>query len=445
MLLLLTLLSTVKELGSGTRSEIADRVDPEHEQSSSELDSLIENAEKKGYVSRNQSQGGEHLILTADGAAFLAEELLSDGAEVEAVEVVETEPLGSDELILNHPYDVSKLRVASLQLSVFQVLRKIDRKEIVLNPDFQRAFVWDSIRQSRLIESVLIRIPLPAFYVDATGDESWAVVDGLQRLRTLFDFWKDKFELRGLQFLREMEGMRFTELPARLRVQIEDNTQLQFYQLQPGTPPQAKFTIFSRLNTGGVTLTTQEIRHALFPGPGNDLLKQTAASPLFVEVTGGSVSSKRMEDREAVLRAYAFLVRGPQEYKTAEFDAFLNDSIGILNSSSTADREKLQARLFQSLEKARAIFGTHAFRKVYREGSRRLNFNKALFETWVYALDQHSIEALRERRDVIRDEFVKLMNTDWHFNRSISYGTGSVASVRVRFSTIEKLLRSCEC
>ncbi|MCP4696585.1 MAG: DUF262 domain-containing protein [Gammaproteobacteria bacterium] len=125
----------------------------------------------------------------------------------------------------------------SRHLSVFQALRKIDKKEINLNPDFRRAFVWDEIKQSRLIESILIRIPLPAFYLDATNQIYWIVVDGLQRLTTLHRYCrKQTFALSGLQFLDELNGKRFDALPPKYKVLIEDDTSLLFYNLMPGTP-----------------------------------------------------------------------------------------------------------------------------------------------------------------------------------------------------------------
>ena len=196
--------------------------------------------------------------LSDEGAKMLAEQ--ADAASIEEEDIgVADHPL--------KPYDVAKLKVEQKPLSVFQALRKIDKGQIILDPEFQRAFVWDDVRQSRLIESILIRIPLPAFYLDATDQVRWSVVDGLQRLTTLHRFCRGaSFPLTGLEFLGELSGLKFSELPQKYQVLIEDDTQLIFNNLLPGTPVKAKFTIFSRVNTGGMQLTPQEIRHELQQG-----------------------------------------------------------------------------------------------------------------------------------------------------------------------------------
>jgi hypothetical protein len=326
-------------------------------------------------------------------------------------------------------------------MSIFQVLRKIEKKEIKLDPEFQRAFVWDDIRKSRLIESVLIRIPLPAFYIDATNEEEWEVVDGLQRLNTLYEYWKGNFKLVGLQFLNELENSTFKDLPNRFRIQLEDNTQLLIYQLQPGTPSKAKFTIFSRLNTGGMTLTAQEIRHALFQGPVTAWLKKLAENPKFISATSNSIPTRRMENRETVLRALAFMMKPYSEYK-GDLDGFLSEAMDFLNKRDEKYRSDLAMAFLDSIEKVHAIFDKYAFRKMYQEGGRRSTFNKALFEVWTVAVQSYSINELIERKAEIRNASIELLSKNWIFSRAISYGTGSSSAVRTRFSNIEEILKS---
>lgn len=378
--------------------------------------------------------------ISSFGAAWLEENGSAFKVDIEEKEVVEN--IDSNVLYLEdpvHPYDVSKVRVVSLQMSIFQVLRKIDKKEIKLDPEFQRAFVWDDIRKSRLIESVLIRIPLPAFYIDATNEEEWEVVDGLQRLNTLYEYWKGNFKLVGLQFLKDLESSTFNQLPNRFRIQLEDNTQLLFYQLQPGTPSKAKFTIFSRLNTGGMTLTAQEIRHALFQGPVTLWLKQLAEHPKFIAATSNSIPTKRMENRETVLRAIAFMMKPYEEYK-GDLDGFLSEAMDSLNKKDDKYRSDLAIKFLSSIEKVYAIFDKYAFRKMYQEGGRRSTFNKALFEAWTVSVQNYSLDHLKNNKSSIRKASIEMINEDWIFSRSISYGTGSALAVRTRFSNIERIL-----
>src|SRR4029077_12590245 len=164
------------------------------------------------------------------------------------------------------------------------------------------------------IESVLLRIPLPAFYFDGVDANKWAVIDGLQRLSTLEDFvTKKNFELQGLEYLNSAEGKSFEELPRGMQRDIEE-TQITLFIIRPETPPEVKFTIFYRINTGGLVLTAQEIRHALFQGDATKLLKTLADSDEFKAATDWGVSDSRMDARECVLRYLAFHLRPYTEY-----------------------------------------------------------------------------------------------------------------------------------
>jgi hypothetical protein len=340
------------------------------------------------------------------------------------------------------PYDVAKLNMETKHLSVFQALRKIEKGEINLNPEFQRAFVWDDVRQSRLIESILIRIPLPAFYLDATDQVHWNVVDGLQRLSTMFRFCrKEPFALIGLEFLRELEGKKFDDLPPQYKVLIEDDTQLLFYNLMPGTPTEAKFTIFSRVNTGGMQLTPQEIRHALNQGKVTALLAIIAIDPIFRRVTKGVVETLRMSDRELILRVLAFMHLGHHKYvEFNELGTFMLHAMSELNKQSDEMLAKLKTEFLTSLEKMEQLFDRYAFRKFTQIGGRRSPFNKALFEVWTASVRTYSIEALLAKKEIIREKFVTLNTHQFDFVRSISSSTGGNVAVLTRFSLIEKLL-----
>jgi hypothetical protein len=390
---------------------------------------LLRYTEKMMWVEVSDDQ----LRLTEAGELWLDK----NGAEFD----IEEEDPGNSEP--KKPYDVAKLKMESKNISVFQALRKIEKKEIHMNPDFQRAFVWDIVKQSRLIESILIRIPLPAFYLDASDQVRWNVVDGLQRLTTLYRYCRDPgFELTGLQFLGELNGCAFKDLPAHYKVLIEDDTQLLFYNLMPGTPIEAKFTIFSRVNTGGMQLTPQEIRHALSQGKITDLLGKIAKSFEFKNATEGVVESLRMSDRELILRAMAFMHLGFEAYKQFnELDAFLLHAMSEFNKLPDERLRQLEKDFLDSLAKVRALFGRYAFRKFYEVNGRRSPLNKALFEVWVVSVRKYSQKQLLDNKAVIIKGFIDLLNIwEGRFLRSISASTGSFSAVSTRFSEIEKLL-----
>ena len=342
------------------------------------------------------------------------------------------------------PYEVTKLKMEPKIMSIFQALRKIDKGEIDLDPEFQRSFVWDEVRQSRLIESVLIRIPLPAFYLDATNQVKWSVVDGLQRLTTLHRFCNQKsFKLDGLQFLTELNGRGFDSLPRSFQVLLEDDTSLQLYNLMPGTPLEAKFTIFSRVNTGGMQLTAQEIRHALTQGKVTKWLARLAHGRAFVSATGGAIERRRMEDRELAIRALAFQAFGVQAYREfAELDSFLLYAMGEFNSFPDFKLDDIARNFEASLEKVYNIFGRYAFRKFYEVNGRRSPINKALFEVWVNCVSEYDMPCLLSKKQKIIQGFLRLTNDDEVFLKSISASTGSPVAVATRFQKIEELLKS---
>jgi hypothetical protein len=373
--------------------------------------------------------------ITPLGRQYVEDSLISD--DVEEEEVISD---AADEIAIKEPYNPTQIRVDLTPFTVFQIMRKIKLEEIDLQPDFQRHIVWDETRQSRLIESILIRIPLPAFYLDAVDDDRWLVVDGLQRLSTLDKFFnKNELKLKNVEFLTDLEGSTFKNLPRKFQRQIED-TKLQIYLIQPDTPPRVKFTIFYRINTGGLFLTAQEIRHALFQGKATKLLSRLAEQPEFKRATTNSISSKRMDDRECILRFLAFYLSPYTSYDKADLHGFLSDTMQNLNQRDEVELTKLRDLFIETMCKAEAVFGEYAFRKMYEIGGRRYPINKSLFEVWSVGLTKYHRQALIACKDEIVKQFIEIMNTDSDFSRAISQGTGSITNVKKRFSTVESLL-----
>ena len=179
---------------------------------------------------------------------------------------------------IKRPFDPEKIKVRTVPILVEQLVSRIEHEEIDLSPDFQRARgIWDYKRRSRLIESLLLRIPLPVFYVAADQSESWSVVDGLQRTSTINDYVTGQFPLNNLEYLTKFDGLVFEDLPRTMQRRIRE-TQLIVNVIEPGTPEEVMFNIFHRINTGGLTLNGQEIRHALHPGPSSGVISMELAS-----------------------------------------------------------------------------------------------------------------------------------------------------------------------
>jgi hypothetical protein len=341
------------------------------------------------------------------------------------------------------PFDPSKIRVETKNTTMDTLIKRLRNDEIDLAPDFQRrAGIWKNGAQSRLIESMLIKIPLPAFYMDATLDDKWLVVDGLQRLTTLRRFVIDKeLALCELEFLSELSGKKYDGLARSFQRRIEE-TEIVMYLIQPGTPPRVKFDIFRRINTGGAPLSSQEIRHALNQGKIIKILETLANSIAFKTATAYGVSPKRMDDRECVLRFLAFTLNPPDEYDTDNFDGFLNESMAHLNQMRDDELQQLKDRFTRAMLIAKDIFRRDAFRKRYHKDSGRHPINKALFESWSVNLGQLSSEQgkqLVQNKEKLIDNFIKLMN-EREFDIAVTQGTGAIKRVRLRFKCIHEII-----
>ncbi len=349
---------------------------------------------------------------------------------------------------INEPFVPERIDVVTRNPTVDLLLSRIRRGVLDLEPDFQRGVdLWPARDQSRLIESMLLRIPLPAFYAAELEDERWVIVDGAQRLTTMARFVQpdsigaESLVLHGLEYLKPYEGKRFGELPGRMQTRLLE-TEIVLHLIRPGTPPAVKFNIFTRLNTGGRTLSRQELRHALIPGESRDLLRALAESDAFQNATGRSVSPNRMDDREMVLRFIAFWLHPPSEYTRQDFDEFLRETMRAVNELDTGQMSELRTAFTRAMDSAYRIFGEHAFRKPL-EGQRRSGpVNKALFESVSVNLARRTdaeLENLITHRDRIQEELRMLM-LDPRFVEAISIGVGDIGKVQRRFDLVDSAL-----
>lgn len=341
---------------------------------------------------------------------------------------------------IEKPFDPKKIDVVTKQMILEAVFRRLRANEIDLYTSFQRGMdLWDKTRQSRLIESILIRLPLPAFYFDGTNDNNWLVVDGLQRLSTFKNYIIDKsFKLQDLEYLTQFNGVAFDKLPRELQRRIEEH-QITVYIINPGTPEEVKFDLFRRINTGGLILTAQEIRHAINQGFPADFIKELAESKEFKKY---KINPKRMLDRDFVTRFIAFYIHKPQEY-SPDLDTFLNKSTSKLNKLAKQELEQIKANFKRSLVAAGNIFGDDAFRKRYSPGDNRRPINKALFEIWTVMLSKlqdDEIKVLIAKKNFLKQEFANLLNNDKGFEKAITASTGDKRRVVKRFEVIEELI-----
>jgi hypothetical protein len=331
-------------------------------------------------------------------------------------------------------FPIESIMIRSEGRSVFEVSRRIKNGNYVMDPDFQRDFVWDHERQGKLIESALLRIPLPVFYLAETLDGKTVVVDGLQRLTTFHRFLENEFKLKGLEFLSDLNGKKFRDLSPLLQNRIED-TQLQLYLIDSQVPETAKYEIFERVNSG-VPLTRQQMRNCLFVGKATAWLGSMSHHPDFLKATGASLSSKTMRDRECINRFAAFSVNGWRDY-SGKMDNFLGDTLSKMNRQ--CDFELLSQQFLGSMRLNTLVQGDHAFRKSLLSPISRSVLNIALFDVLSVLFAGANPEAVESEKVEIKKQIRGLMqNTE--FDLAISRSTNSVKMVRTRFKMAEDVL-----
>lgn len=340
-------------------------------------------------------------------------------------------------------YPLDTVFVRTEQRTVNEVLARIRKGRYKLDPDFQRAFLWSLEKQSRLIESCLMRIPLPVFYVAESKSGEIIVVDGLQRLTTFLRFCDDEFKLQNLGEKKKsesLEGKKFTQLPLALRERLED-TQLIFYIIDSKAPERAKLDIFERVNSG-VPLTRQQMRNCLYSGGATTFLLDASKSDQFLRATGKSLDAKSMRDREAINRFCAFKLLGTEQY-SGDMDSFLGDALDNVNKMNAADLKQLKEAFATSMKMNHLVFKDHAFRKSltkshFQSQIPRTILNISLFDTLSVAFSKIP-EVSASEREKIWKVCANLVE-DSKFADAITYSTNSTKQVRTRFRMTEEAL-----
>lgn len=385
-------------------------------------------------------------ILSPAVFSLLSPEEQKDRKELEKLQLefsVENDT-DDDKIVMDNPFNPKDIDIKTKTMSMDNIIKRLKEDEIDLAPDFQRNMnLWDDEKQSRLIESLLIKFPLPAFYFDGSDDNKWLVVDGLQRLSAIKNFVVDQtLRLTGLEFLEKLNGHTFAELPRTFQRQIEE-AEIISYVINPGTPEDVKFNIFKRINTGGLVLEPQEIRHALNQGIPARFVAELAQLDEFKRATGYVISSKRMLDREFVTRFISFYINDPNDYKP-DLDTFMTKSMGQIKHLSKKERDEIKRNFSEAMKCVMAIFGKWAFRKVYDITEKRRPINKALFEVWsvmLARLNDSQRHAIINNKELVFERFIILMNMDNFFVSSITSSTGDKSRIKYRFSEIENLLK----
>ncbi len=253
----------------------------------------------------------------------------------------------------------------------------IDSGNYILNPGFQRRHRWDPQRKSKLIESFIINVPIPPVFLYETTYSKYEVMDGLQRITAIYEYYNDEFALDGLEEWSELNGYRYSELPEVIRLGIDRRYLSSIILLQETAKNELealnmKQLVFERLNSGGVELSDQETRNALYDGKLNQLCLELSKNVKFRKLFSipanvdkkegitGNVLYDKMEDVELVLRFFAF--RQIEKWVSRYIKKFLSEYLILGNDFSEETLDNLKRSFNETIDIIYNVMGESAFR-----------------------------------------------------------------------------------
>lgn len=359
---------------------------------------------------------------------------------------------GGEEVVQIAPED-NRIHTSSGDLEVESLHNKKNRGRLVLQPDFQRQYVWDAAKASKLIESAILHIPLPIIYLSEEKDGKEYVIDGQQRLTSFFSFIDGQFpdgksfKLNGLNVCSDLNGKKFSDLSEELQDRVR-YYKIRAITFQKDSSENLKFEIFERLNTGSVQLNDQELRNCLYRGKFNVALKEMAEDPDFMFICGLKAPDKRMKDKELVLRFCAFYHRTYLNYK-APMRNFLNSEASEKRDISEKDIAEIKAAFKNACQIIRSVFGKNSFKRFYKGKNGQPDgyweskkFNTSLFDILMYSFAREDKNKAYQNLDSIKEALVFLMTDDQDFVDSIELSTSSVQAVTLRFDKWRSTLQS---
>ena len=345
------------------------------------------------------------------------------------------------------PHDVRNLTTQSYDKSVCDVVRMIAEKDLILDPDYQRNYVWDNKKSSKLIESIILNVPIPVIYVSEEQDSSWSVIDGLQRLNSLKRFFDGKFKLSGLEVLYELNKCDIKTLPSKA-LRMLKNGLLRIVMVTADSNDDIKYDIFMRLNTGSVHLNEQELRNCLYRGKFNTFLQEEAKTPHWLEMLGLEAPHKRMSDRELLLRFLALSVNWDREQKIVKgykgsMKSFLNAFMKE-NQNNSTNLNYFKILCDETIEKVYMLYGVNAFRRLNEDGT-ITPINRAIMDAVMISVIPYSIDQLKDKANYINEVLFNTLNEETEFRRSTLSSTSDtkVLNFRVAYwcDTTDNIMR----
>ncbi|WP_201765027.1 DUF262 domain-containing protein [Aeromonas molluscorum] len=321
----------------------------------------------------------------------------------------------------------------------------VNQDSIDIAPHYQRRDRWDVEKQSALIESFLLNVPIPPVYLSEDDYGTYTVIDGKQRITAIHDYLMGKFKLKDLKALPELNDYNYNDLPEQLKRVLSIRPFIRVITLLKQSDSNIKYEVFLRLNTGGEQLKPQEIRNVAYSGMLNDLLIELSESPflrLKMKITSNkSTAYRNMDDVEMVLRF--FTIQQDWERLGKKISIAMDD---FMAENRHRDTERLRDIFTKSLNACQNIWGQHAFEKP-QNGGWRDQLIAPLYDAQMVAvslLDDERLEYLAQNSTAVLLETVKLYSDDADFLKSVSQATGDTIAIRTRVSKMYDMLVNIE-
>lgn len=366
--------------------------------------------------------------------------------EENITEIEEDKVLNETNGYISNPFSTKDIKITNVVVSLSSLIERLQYNEIDLNPDFQRhSNLWSPTSMSRLIESILLKLPLPIFYFDVSNPDRWIVVDGLQRLSSIKKFMVDKkLRLTNLEFLKELDNKKYDDLD-RTSQRIINETQIITYQVEAQTPKEVRYSIFNRINTGGLPLNAQEIRQALNQqGKGVKFLIECTENEVFRNIV--NIPSKRMLDRELVLRFISFkLSNAYEDFPYNNMGEFLDKAMEKLDAIvNEKEFDELKSTLFDTLKFSEEILGErHRFSRNIADARKTKSLNRSLFDVITVCFSEiKDKEKFKLKKDIFYEKFINLLQDERSdFSKAIVEGTSTKKAIEDRFRIMNDLIK----
>jgi hypothetical protein len=336
---------------------------------------------------------------------------------------IESDDVGLDHGVMTTPFD----------MPIRTLLEEITRKELTLNPAFQRKYVWGRDRQSKLVESLLLNMPIPALFFAEDDDGTKVVVDGQQRLRAIEEYHSGEFALKRLEILPALNNKRWRDLSPKQSRTILGRT-LRCVVISAKSPSALRFEMFERLSTGGMPINDQELRNCVFRGTLNDLLHELVRTRPWLAAVGKPDADLRMKHEELALRFFA--MRSVVHDYHPPVKHVLNEFMREQRNPDRMEVLALSAVFERALTNCVATFGSNCFRRVVQAKGRTPRWegtlNRAVFDLQMLGLADLPGEHVAAQAARIREAFIQLSVTNAGFAEAMVLATADRPSFYLR-------------